>query len=467
MTHDLVFRNALVVTSTGLIRGSVAVDGHVITHVGADASVAPGRREVDLAGKILFPGVVDPHTHFGIGDTQDEDTQTTDFAVNSRDALVGGVTTIATTTLIGGASLNDLFDQTRTIGNEKSYCDFVVDSVFTQPSHIEEIPGLVARGGTGFKFFTGYIGEQAEGFGMNPDGIPPALFFEACEGIKKGRGAGFAKIHAEEPTVRGLLIDRLRKEEAPGKLMSWAETTPEWAESAQIYVYGNIASQLGVSFYPVHISTDRTLDTIRWMRSQGIGMTVETLALFLNATASEMDAKGMGAKAKIQPPLRHQADQDALWRGITDGTIKTIGTDTATFSSKYKTGADFWDCRVGVNVQLADTIALMMTNGVHEGRIDLVQLAKLLSENAAKQYGLYPRKGTIAPGSDADLVVIDPEKETVLGVERLKGNSDYSVWEGRPAKGIPVMTVLRGEVVMEDGEVVATRPSGKFVGGYA
>jgi dihydropyrimidinase len=465
MPHDLVFKNGLVVTPTGLIRGGVAIDGETITHVGADDTLGEGHREVDLDGRILFPGLMDPHMHFGFGDDVNQDTQITDFAVNTKDCALGGVTTMATTTLISADPLAKLVAQTRQSGDDRSFVDYKVTAVVGTRDHVDEIPSLVEEGVVSFKFFTGYVGEQAELFGMQPEGITPALFYEACEALKKAGPPAFAKIHAEEPTVRGLMIDRLRQYPEATRLTAWAETSRDWAESAQLFTYGQIASELGVPIYPVHVSAAETLETIRWMRSQGKNIVAETLALFLNTTAEEMDEKGMGGKAKIQPPIRHQHDQDALWKALGDGTISTIGTDSLTYSAKFKSGEDFWDCRVGVNLQVMDTIPLMMTHGVHTGRIDLVTMAKLLSENSARRYGLYPRKGAIAPGSDADLVVIDQNKKVTLGVDRYLGNSDYSLWEGRQAKGVPVMTTLRGRVIMEDGEVVVDKSSGKYLVG--
>jgi dihydropyrimidinase len=124
---------------------------------------------------------------------------------------------------------------------------------------------------------------------------------------------------------------------------------------------------------------------------------------------------------------------------------------------------DFWECRVGVNIQFADTLPLMWHEGINGGRISLTQLAEVTSANAARRYGLYPRKGAIQVGSDADLVVVDPDREMTLGVDRYRGLSDYSLWEGRKVKGAPVMTFLRGELVMEDGEIVATSPKGRHI----
>ena len=187
------------------------------------------------------------------------------------------------------------------------------------------------------------------------------------------------------------------------------------------------------------------------------------MACFLNTTAPEMDAHGMGGKAKIQPPIRFEKDKERLWRGLREGTLSVVGTDSLTYSSSFKTDGDFWDCRVGINLQVADTLPLLFHEGVNKGRIDLVTLSKILSENAAKLYGLYPKKGALAIGSDADIVVLDPEKEAVLGVDRMRSRADYSLWEGRQVKGIPVKTFLRGQLVMEDGEIVAEQPNGRFV----
>jgi dihydropyrimidinase len=205
------------------------------------------------------------------------------------------------------------------------------------------------------------------------------------------------------------------------------------------------------------------VDTVRDLRRQGVKIVGETLALFLNTTAGEMDEAGMGGKAKIQPPLRHAEDQERLWRGIQEGDIAVIGTDSLTYSSRFKEGVDFWDCRVGVNIQFADTLPLMWDAGVRLGRISLNQLADVTSGNAARRFGLYPRKGAIAPGSDADLVVVDPDRDLTLGVDRYRGRTDYSLWEGRRVKGAPVMTFLRGELVMENGELATDQPTGRHI----
>ena len=463
VAHDIVLRNGLVVTPNGVLRGGLGIQDEQIVSVGADKSLGTAKREFDLEGKIILPGTFDPHVHFGISDTFGDDAMEADFLRDTKDCLIGGVTTIATTTLIGKESMSELFDRAVSCGTDHSWCDYKITCVVNTPDQVAQIPEVAAKGGVSYKFFTGYAGPQAEAFGMNPEGITPALFHSACEQLAKCGPPTFAKIHAEDPHVRGILIDRLREMGRADQLTAWAESSPEWAESVQVYTYGMIANQLRVPIYPVHISAAHTVETLKLLHTQGLNIVGETVACFLNTTAPEMDAAGMGGRAKIQPPIRFEKDKERLWRGLKEGTLSVVGTDSLTYSSSFKTDGDFWDCRVGINLQVADTLPLMFHEGVNKGRIDLNTLAKVLSENAAKLYGLYPKKGALAVGSDADIVVVDPDKEAVLGVDRMRSRADYSLWEGRQIKGIPVKTFLRGELVMEDGEIVASEPNGRFV----
>lgn len=463
MTHDLVLRNALVVAPGGVFQGGVAVDGEQITTLGASSALGSARREIDLEGKILLPGLFDPHIHFGVGDQIGEDSMIEDFLHDTKDCLLGGVTTIATTTLFGRRALPKLFHQSLRCGEAHSWCDFKVTCIVATPDQARQIPLVANEGGVSFKFLAGYIGEQAESIGMDPQGITPALFHEACEQLRRAGSPTFAAIHAEDPYVRGILVDRLRESGRADKLVAWAESSPEWSESAQIYSYGLIADDLGVPFYPVHVSSQHTVETIKRLQADGMNIVGETLTCFLATTAPELDAAQLGAKAKIQPPIRFARDKERLWRGIGDETISVVGTDSLCYSASFKEEPDFWDCRVGVNLQVADTLPLLFDEGINRGRIDLPTLARVASENAFKLYGLFPQKGAISIGSDADLVVVDPEREVTLGVDRMRSRADYSLWEGRRVRGAPVMTFLRGELVMQDGEIVAEQPSGRFV----
>ena len=282
--------------------------------------------------------------------------------------------------------------------------------------------------------------------------------------MKGESGPAFSKIHAEDPYVRGILVDKLRDMGRDDELVAWAESSPEWAESLQIYTYGLLASDHKVATYPVHISCGHSVDTIKELRKRGLNIVAETLPLFLSTTCHELQEKGFSKEAKIQPPVRFQKDRDRLWKGIQEGVIQIIGTDSVPHekNSGFKDD-DFWNCNVGVNNQMMNTVPLLYDQGIHGGKIDLQTLAKITSTNAAKMYGIYPKKGCLAEGSDADSVVVDADREITLDTDRARGKSDYSLFEGRTVKGAPVMTFLRGQLVAENGEIVADKASGQFL----
>jgi len=461
---DLVLKNAQIVTPNGLFQdGSVAISGEkimAVTHSVQDLGKA--RRTIDLEGKTLFPGLFDPHCHLGSGDERTYDYMGESFAKDTRDFLLGGVTSMATTTVLSRDPLPENIRRTKEAGHAHSWVDFRVTSVVLTDEHVEQIPAAVGEGTLSFKFYCGYCLDQAERMGMNRDGVPPDMFYRACEQVAKTDRRALMMIHAEEPHVRRMMAARFK---AAGRedLIAWAEHSPQWSESVQVALYGEIAGELKVPLYVVHISRAPTVDMIEYLRSRGNFILGETLTCFLSTTAHERHDCGCGLKAKIQPPIRFQEDQDRLWRALREGSITAIGTDTIPYTSKYKGRQPFWEARPGLNIQTIDTLPLLLTEGFHKDRVDLVTMAKALCENPAKYFGAGDRKGRIQPGYDADLVVLDLDKRAVLGLERMRGRSDYSIWEGKEVRGLPVMTVLRGQVVAENGEITAEKPGGKFL----
>lgn len=456
-------KNAQVITPGGvLVEGSVAITGERITAAGPAKGLGPARREVDLGGKTLFPGMFDPHCHLGSGDERTYEYMAESFAKDTRDFLIGGVTSMATTTVLSRDPLPENIQKTKAVGHARSWCDFRVTSVVLTDEHVEQIPAAIKAGTLSFKFYCGYCLDQAERMGMNRDGVPPDMFYRACEQVAKTDRRSLLMIHAEEPHVRRMLAARLK---AAGRedLIAWAEHSPQWSESVQVALYGEIANELKVPLYVVHISRAPTIDMIEYLRSRGNIILGETLSCFLSTTAQDRDECGCGLKAKIQPPIRFQEDQDRLWRALREGSVTAIGTDTIPYTSKYKGKQPFWEARPGLNIQTIDTLPLLLTEGFHKEKIDLVTMAKALSENPAKYFGVGHRKGRIEPGYDADFVVLDLEKRTSLGLARMRGRSDYSIWEGKETRGLPVMTILRGEIVAENGEIVAEKPRGGFL----
>lgn len=460
---DLILKNAQVVAPGGILsHGSVATKDGRIAAVGAGSSLGTARQEIDLQGKTLFPGMFDPHCHLGSGDERSYDYMAESFAHDTKDFLLGGVTSMATTTVLTRDPLPDNLRRTKEVAAGRSWIDFRVTSVVLTEEHVAEIPAAIREGALSFKFYCGYCLDQAERMGMSRDGVPPDMFYRACEQVAATDRRALLMIHAEEPHVRRMLAQRLK---AAGRedLIAWAEHSPQWSESVQVALYGEIANELKVPLYVVHISRAPTVDMIEYLRSRGHAILGETLACYLCTTAQERHECGCGLKAKIQPPIRFQEDQDRLWRALREGSVTSIGTDTIPYTSKYKGKQPFWEARPGLNIQSIDTLPLLLTEGFQKGKVDLVTLAKALSETPARYFGAGHRKGRIQPGYDADLVVLDLEKEGKLGLGRMRGRSDYSIWEGKGVKGLPVMTILRGEVVAENGEITAKAASGKFL----
>lgn len=460
---DLVLKNGRVVTPTAVIRGGVVVAGGKVVSAGPDASLGKGHQEIDLQGKVVFPGLFDPHVHLGMGDTIGEERMRSDFETETKDAALGGVTTFSTTSLMGSGPLVEQFERSRNCGQGRSYIDYHINTSVMTREHCFEIPQVFARGGASYKFFWGYKGIQAQGFGLSEAGFTPDLFYLACRSLAQCGPPALAAIHAEDPWIRELLAEEIRRQGRKDLLTAWAEHSPDYAESIQLYAAAMIAHPWGVPLYPVHVSAAHTVDTIQGLLRQGVRVIGETVGGFLATTAPEADARGLGPLGKIQPPIRFERDKERLWRGLQEGSIRVVGTDTVPYSRAFKTAVDFWDSRVGLNNYMNATLSLMLTEGYHKGRLGLVELAKALSENGCRAFGLYPRKGAIQPGADADLVVIDLERETRLGLDKKRGSSDYCIWEGVAVKGVPVMTFVRGQLVAQDGEIVAERPLGSFI----
>lgn len=461
--HDLVIKNGLVVTPSGLLRGGLAVEGEVIVRVCADAELGKAKRVIDAQEKIIFPGMFDPHFHLGNGDDVGIEAMRGDFRLESREMLVAGVTTFATTTLYGSGSIVKGFKETLYCGKENTLADYKITCCVSTEEQVFEMAEVAKLGCVDFKFFTGYKGEQAEMLSMTREGITLRTWRLACEQLAAIGAPAFPKIHAEEPFLRELMLERIRTENREDYLVAWAEHTPGIAENLQIYNYAMVADSLKVPVYIVHVSCKETIPLLRYLTGQNVRLIGETTPAFLCGDAREMQSRDLKARAKIQPPIRFAEDNQALWQAVSDGTLSIIGTDSLPYSTKYKDSVGFWESRVGLNCQVPATIPLMITEGLHKGWVDWPRLAAILSSNPAKVYGIYPQKGALRPGSDADIVIIDPDREHVLSGKACRGKTDYSIWEGRKVKGLPVLTVLRGQVVAEEGEVVNDTPRGRHV----
>jgi dihydroorotase-like cyclic amidohydrolase len=229
----------------------------------------------------------------------------------------------------------------------------------------------------------------------------------------------------------------------------------------QIYPAALIADEVGAPVYAVHTSAWQSVELIRDLKDRGWEVYGETIAAFLYWTAEEGDEKGLGTYGKIQPPIRRARDRSELWRGIRDGTITSVGTDCQMYTKESR-HCDFWEARVGLGPGMGTMLPVLYTSGVLRGRCTSQDLARVLAENTARRFDLYPAKGALQVGSDADVIVLDPLEERVVHAHELQSAAGYSIYEGEALTGWPKLVFLRGELVARDGVAVGP-PRGRHV----
>jgi dihydroorotase (multifunctional complex type) len=437
MRADLVLHGGRVVTHAGEFEGGVAVHGSKIVAVGRGDALPEAARVIDLQGRALLPGVVDPHCHLGVNYDYDDDMRTETAA-----AALGGVTTVLLFVRNPQGSYIPFYKERRARGEKQASIDFGFHFGIQREDHIPEIAQVAAE--TGVQSFKCHMGYEPG----NPIGIVSStdawVFGAMREAAKLPHGV--VSVHCENTDLAYMLKKEMM---ATGRqdLGAYTESRPAFVEEEAISRIIRLAEVSGCPLYIVHTSVGAGPDMAVRARARGVDVTMETCPHYLTRTAYDPD---LDARAKISPPLRDRDNLEGLWRGVLDGSIDTLGTDHVPFQ---KTGGDLWSEKPGV-VCFAWELPLMLHFAVHERGLPLVQLVRLNSYNPARRFGLLPRKGVIAVGADADLVVVDLDE--VRTVEHSgKGTCLYEGWRLR---GWPVMTIVRGQVVAADGEVDPAAP---------
>lgn len=433
MKADLVIRNARVVQHDGTFDGGVAVADGVILATGANDALPRGRREIDAQGRVLMPGLIDPHCHLGVKYPYPEDMQTETAAAAS-----GGVTTVLLYIRNLQPSYIPFYEERKRLGEENALIDFGFHFGIQREEHIGEIPDIVAK--TGVRSFKCYFGYEPD----NPIGIVPATdgWVYAAMRILAAIPGGVINVHCENTQIASWIKKEMM---ATGRqdLGAYTESRPAFCEVETIRRMIFLAERTGCPLHLVHTSVGMGPVLAAEARARGLDVTVETCPHYLTRTCYDAD---LDMRAKISPPLRDREELEGLWRGMLNGTVYSLGTDHVPFLPKK--GEDLWNELPGV-VSFPWELALMLHFGVHQRGLPLTRLVALNSYHPARRFGLWPKKGSLQAGADADLVLVDLDEERTVR-HTGKGTCIYDGWT---LKGWPVVTVARGEIVYEDGAV--------------
>lgn len=449
--HDLAIRGGTIVTADDEFEADLGISGGRIAEIGQSVVA---RDEIDAGGLLVLPGGVDPHVHLTRSDPPDENPAwCDDFASGTCAAAAGGITTVGNMTFpFLGQTLRQAIERDRADAETNAIVDVMLHPVLTHPRHqpLADIPALAAEGYPTLKVFMSFGGFL----------VQPEYYLEAMR--LAGAAGQLTMIHCEDGAMIAHATAQLMAD-GRGSIANYAASRPVAAEVAATARAIAFAEITGAPIYVVHLSAAEALAEVRRGRARGVAVAVETRPLYLHLT-EERFTEPDGAKYVGQPPLRTAGDVAALWRGLADGEIDTVGSDHAPWllADKVAPGIDLRTIRPGV-ADLDTMLPMLWSEGVGGDRITRQRFVALTSTNAAKLFGLYPRKGAIVPGADADLTVWDPAASKPIRAATTQTNSDYSPYEGWPVTGWPVLTIRRGEIIARDGQILATPGRGQIL----
>lgn len=443
---ETIVRGGEVFTAGGLRTADVRVVGATIAEIGTD--LAPrdaGTREIDARGRLVLPGGIDPHVHLG-------GTWVDDYTSGSAAALAGGITTISN---FGGVGADDTpsaaVARAAALVEAQAIADVIFHPVVSDPATATAatLSALADTGQTTIKVFM-----------VRPSFDAAAYGFVSTLHAARDTGV-LTMLHCEDAAIVHATAERMAAE-GRGGIEHFADARPAAAEVAATQRATALAEATGAPVYIVHLSSERALRVAEEAQGRGLPVYVETRPIYLHLTRERFDGPEPGLYVG-QPPLREQRDVDALWDGIARGTVHVVATDHVAYTREQKLdpSQNVVQHRAGMS-NLQVMLPMLYSEGVRDGRITLERFVEVTAANPAKLFGLYPRKGTIAVGSDADLVLWNPHETRTIRDEDMLSGSGYSVHAGRVVTGWPTLTMRRGEVVYRDGEVLGAPGSGEL-----
>jgi dihydropyrimidinase len=455
MEYDLVISGGTLVKGDTLVEMDLGISGGVIAPVGKELK---GRKHLDAAGMLVIPGGIDPHVHLEM--PTPVATSSDDWFTGTRAAACGGTTTVIDfVEPLKAECLLHAFDSRRAQADGRSVIDFGFHMTLdrTDPETLRQIPGVIAAGLTTFKCYTTYA--------MRLD---DAQLLTALDKVSKA--GGLTIVHAESDAI----VNHFRKSFVEAGYFEpkyHPQSRPAAAEGEAVERVIALAGTVGAPVYIVHVSSWRGAEAIARAQNRHEAVFGETCPQYLLLTDDCYDAPGFeGAKYICSPPLRKITDQEGLWSALGNGVLQAIGTDHCPF---------FYDGVKNLGRALSDPppftqipggmpgiearLALIYTYGVRSGRLSIEEWVDACSTGPARMFGLYPRKGSLEVGADADVVIFDPDKRVTLSSQILHENVDYTPYDGFELVGYPITTISQGCVIAQDGEYVGGDPRGRFI----
>ncbi len=455
MAVDILIKNGRVVNPSGIMETDIAINGQKIVGLGYSKTFTDAETVVDAKGKYVIPGGIDPHTHFELEFMGEQGPE--DWHKGTSAAAFGGTTTIIDFSIQNkGRPLMESIKSDVARAESLVAIDVCMHGCFTDftdPDKIvEEMPEVVGYGVPSFKEFMIY---RKQGW-LIDDWTLYRVLQEASE------LNALVGVHAESGVLGEEMIQKLVDEGKNG-----AEyhplSKPNFIEEEAIQRAISIARFAESPLYIVHMSTREGVKLVGDARAQGLPIWAETCTHYLTLT-DEVYERPDGINYILSPPLRKKEDVKSLWNGLADGSVSVVGTDHVAFTMEQKvrnsaTFATVPNGAGGVEVRLP----LLLSEGVNGGLLSFEKMVEVFSTNAAKMFGLYPKKGILAPGSDADIVIVDLEKEKTLSVDNLHMGPDFTMYEGYNVKGYPVTTLSKGKIIIDNEEYLGEKGDGSFI----
>ena len=479
---DLVVKGGKVVTPTGIFTGGVAVKDGIIVSVGTEESLPKAIKVIDTQGNYIIPGVIDQETHIGMNRPLPDD-----FASESRGAIATGITTWGFQQSSARWShsaveapkeyhnqedipgIAEGFSYFKEMGERYLMTDFFCTPILLSDLQVAEIPEVAERFGiTSFKFYMhmkagasrmSHIWPQASQYGFL--GFDDGTVFQAMENVAHLGPPAILCLHCENWEIARIFEKRL-KEAGRKDMAAWDAHSPHFCEAGHVKTYAYYAKAADCPLFINHVTTAETLDEIVKARSEGVRIIGNVQPCYLSLTHDTW---------KINVPLRDRESIDALWIALRDGIISSVSSDHVNRGrtrQQMEVSGDMWATESGFSSRVESLLPVMLSEGVNKGRISMQRLVEVCCENPAKIFGLYPKKGALMVGADADMVIVDLGLTRKVTNDMIHSSAGWTIYEGWEMKGWPVLTILRGNVMVEwpEGEVkarIVSDPIGKYI----